>query len=368
MVLRIKTLLLGVKKREERTRDDSFGAVFHRELVIETYTWTFVKNLGIISIMDILENELLSQHTTFKVGGPARYFCIAQTVDELKHALDFAKEKNIDFFILAGGSNLIVSDNGFSGLVIKTEFRNCKIDDDKIIVGSGCMIDKLVDIASEKGLKGLEWAGGLPGTIGGAVRGNAGAFGGEIKDCVLQVKSLSSYQVHQVIDRNNQDCQFGYRTSIFKRNEEIILEVELQMRRGDPDELKKIADEHRQYRREKHPIEYGCAGSIFKNIPTDQHTYEVVQRFKDVVKTDPFPVIPTAAIIAAAGLKGYTIGGAQVSEKHPNYIINLGNATAQDIIAIVEYEVKAIKEKYSISLEVEPQLLGFNSKFDWESK
>ena len=127
--------------------------------------------------MKMIENESLANHTTFKVGGPARYFCVVKTVDEIKEALGFATEKKVDYFILAGGSNLIVADEGYDGLVIKPEFQNFKIENSKIIVGSGFIIDELVDIANEKGLKGLEWAGGLPGTVGGAGRGNAGAFG-----------------------------------------------------------------------------------------------------------------------------------------------------------------------------------------------
>lgn len=320
----------------------------------------------------------LKEYTSFKVGGDAKYFCVAKTVEDLKEALNFAKEKNIDYFILAGGSNIIISDKGYNGLVIKIEFQNCKIENSKIIVGSGFVLDKLVDIANTKGLKGLEWAGGLPGTVGGAVRGNAGAFTGEVKDIVVNVKSLIIIDYDMTTDENlkskiqkpklqfkiknynNQQCKFGYRTSIFKNNDEIIIEVELKMEKGDPKELKAISQEHRQYRKERHPVEYPSAGSIFKNVKIENTSIEIKEKFKDVIKNDPFPVIPTAAIIADAGLKGYKIGGAEVSEKHPNYIINTGDAKAQDIIDIIEYVIGVIKQKYSIDLEVEPQLLGFD--------
>ncbi len=318
--------------------------------------------------MKIQENISLKNYTTFNVGGNARYFCICKNIDDLHNAIEFSKNNKIEYFILAGGSNLIVSDDGYNELIIKTEFNKLEFRDLKIIVGSGYIIDKLVNIANRKGLKGLEWAGGLPGTVGGAVRGNAGAFGGEVKDCVLKVKSQKSkIKDIEIIERNKQQCEFGYRTSIFKHNKEIILEVELKMQKGDLYELIKIADDHRQYRQDKHPIEFGCAGSTFKNYPVNFATYEVKQGFSDVIKTDPFPVIPTAAIIDRAGLKGYTIGDAQISEKHPNYIINLGNAKAKDIISLIEYVIKIVKEKYNIDLEVEPQLLGFNKKYDWES-
>ena len=315
--------------------------------------------------IEIRQNVLLSDFTTFRVGGPARWFCMAKTIKDIKSALNFAREKNIDYFILAGGSNLIVSDEGYKGLIIKIEFENLKIKSSRIKAGSGYILDKLVDIADKKGLKGLEWAGGLPGTIGGAVRGNAGAFNGEIKDIVSSVRSLKlSSNNYELSTKNNTECQFGYRESIFKYNNEIILEVELQMDKGDPKLLKEKSEYTRKYRKEKHPIEFPCAGSIFKNIPVKSCTYEVQERFKDVIKTDPFPVIPTAAILADAGLKGFQIGEAQISEKHPNYIINLGNSKAQSIVAVIEHVVATVKEKYNITLEVEPQLLGFDKKFE----
>lgn len=318
--------------------------------------------------LEIKENEQLSKHTTFKVGGPAKYFCVAKSVEEIQEALAFAVQKKVDYFILAGGSNVIVSDEGYNGLVIKPELNDINFRDNIVRVGSGFSIDELVDIANAKGLKGLEWAGGLPGTVGGAVRGNAGAFGGEIKDVVSSVRCFELLTInYQLLTINNTECEFGYRTSIFKHNKEIILDIELQMQKGDPKELSAISKEHRLYRMQRHPIEFPCAGSIYKNVKIENVSIENREKFKDTVKTDPFPVIPTAAIIDRAGLKGYKIGDAQVSEKHPNYIINLGNAKASDIIALIEYEVKVVKEKYGIDLEVEPQLLGFNNKFNWES-
>ncbi|KKP89075.1 MAG: UDP-N-acetylenolpyruvoylglucosamine reductase [Berkelbacteria bacterium GW2011_GWA2_35_9] len=311
--------------------------------------------------MDIQKNISLKPYTTFNVGGPAKYFCKVQNVDELKKALGFAQEKKIEYFILAGGSNIIVSDKGYDGLVIKPDLQSILIKDNIITVGVSFEIDKLVDITNDKGLKGLEWAGGLPGTVGGAVRGNAGAFGGEIKDCVLQAKSLKlKVKNYELRTLNNIDCQFGYRESIFKYNHEIILEVTLQLQKGDPKLLKEKSKFTRNYRKEKHPINYPCAGSIFKNLPTAATTPGVVERFKNVIKNDPFPVIPTAAVIDRMGLKGHQIGGAQISEKHPNYIVNLGDAKAQDIVDLIEYTVKITKSKYNINLEIEPQLLGFD--------
>jgi len=317
---------------------------------------------------NIQQNISLAPYTTFKVGGMAKYFCEVNNIDDLKEALDFARKKKINYFILAGGSNLIVSDKGYNGLIIKPKFQNCQIEGNKIKVGASFVLDKLVNLANDKGLKGLEWAGGLPGTVGGAVRGNAGAFKGEIRNCVSKVRcsNLESRGLKEKI-RNNKQCQFGYRESVFKHKHEIILEIIMQMQKGDPKLLKEKSQFTRYYRKEKHPINFPCVGSIFKNIPTDTTTPGVVIRFKDVVKDDPFSVIPTAAVIDRAGLKGYQIGGAQISPKHTNYIINLGNAKVQEIIQVIEHEVKTIKEKFNIDLEVEPQLLGFDKKYDWES-
>lgn len=328
-----------------------------------------MKRLEIQIKMNIQENISLKDYTTFKLGGKAKYFAIAKTINDIQQAVQFAKDKKLKVFILAGGSNLIVSDDGFDGLVIKIDIAGIRFRGDKVTVGAGTVIEQLVNECNKRGLAGLEWAGGLPGTVGGAARGNAGAFGGEIKDCVLEVRSLELEDTKsQIIKRNNSQCLFSYRSSIFKHNNEIILEVELQLKKADSQMLQATAQEHRHYRQEKHPIEFGCAGSIFKNIPIKNVSAEVKEQFKDVIKTDPLPVIPTAAVIDRVGLTGHKVGDAQISEKHPNYIINLGNAKAEDVIELIELEVKTIREKYGVSLEVEPQLLGFKQHFAWEDE
>lgn len=318
--------------------------------------------------MKIETDKSLKDLTTFQINTKARFYCLVKNQADLEEALKFASQKKLPYFVLAGGSNLIIADTGFPGLVIKINFTSWRVDGTKLAAGAGVMVEELVVETSEEGLAGLEWAGGLPGTIGGAVRGNAGAFGGEMKDIVTEVRSmkLEAGRMRETL-RNNKQCQFDYRTSIFKRNKEIILEVKFQLRRGDPAVIQKMAQDHRQYRQQKHPMGLPSAGSTFKNILLKNVNPEIAKLFSDSVKTDPIPVIPAAKVLAEAGLIGYTIGGAQVSLVHPNYIVNLSNAKASDIIAIINHEVKTVKEKFGLALEVEPQLIGFERKFPWES-
>ena len=207
----------------------------------------------------------------------------------------------------------------------------------------------------ENSLSGLEWAGGLPGTVGGAIRGNAGAFKGEIKDNVLEVRSLDIKSLEEKI-RSNSECNFGYRNSIFKSGigeNEFITSVVLRLTEDDKEEIKQKIQQKIDYRINRHPINYPNIGSAFKNIPLDLLSVNLQKEFASFVKTDPFPVVPTTKLLALAGLKGKKKGDAMISDKHPNFIINLNNATAEDVKALIEIARQAIKEKYNIDLEEE---------------
>lgn len=315
--------------------------------------------------LNIQRNVQLSKYANFKVGGPANYFCDVYSREGLKEAFEFVKSNNLEYLILSGGTNLIISDDGFNGLVIKINFTKIQVMKKVIQAEASTNLNSLVDISTKAGLKGLEWAGGLPGELGGAVRGNAGAFKGEIKDIVREVISMNT--MGQIITRNNSECNFGYRTSIFKSNGEVILSVKLEFNNSSPPELVEIADSRRAYRSKRHPIEYPSVGSIFKNVPLKNVPQNIKEEFEKNIKIDPFPVIPTAAILDRAGLSGYQIGGAQISTKHPNYIVNIDNASTRDIISVIQYAIAEVKERYSIDLEVEPQLVGFASHYKWES-
>lgn len=306
-------------------------------------------------VLTLQNNIHLAQYTTFKIGGPAKFFAEVKIIDELKEALGYAREKNLKIFVLGDASNVLFSDEGFDGLVILLRINELRVEGTKIIAGAGASVEDVLNLAIEHGLAELEWAGGLPGTVGGGVRGNAGAFGGEIKDVIELVKTID--QNGNVKTYTNSQCQFGYRDSIFKHNNEIVIEATFSLRPGNKSEIKKIAEDHIQYRQARHPLEYGNAGSIFKNTSIEKLSKELKEKWQSVIKTDPFPIVPTAAIIADSGLAGYTIGKAQVSTKHTNYIVNLGGATAQNVKDLIAHIKKTVKEKFDIELETEVQIV-----------
>lgn len=305
------------------------------------------------------ENILLKNYTTFKIGGPAKYFFVARTKEDIIRAVRVAKKLKMPFFILGEGSNLLISDEGFNGLVIKIQNSRFYFLDSRLLLysGAGVPFATLVRETGKRGLSGLEWAGGLPGSLGGAVRGNAGAFGGEMKDTVLTVEALDkNLRVRKLTVRR---CQFGYRTSIFKKHGWIVLAVTMRLKRGNKKEIQAIAQDHIRYRKERGPLEHPNAGSVFKNCDVKKVPIQVQRRFRDVIKTDPFPVVPVAALLAAAGLKGTRVGGAEVSEKHPNFIVNRRNAKARDVVRLMDLMRKRIWKKFHVKLEPEIQLVGF---------
>ncbi|MBI2452950.1 MAG: UDP-N-acetylmuramate dehydrogenase [Parcubacteria group bacterium] len=303
----------------------------------------------------VRKQESLARHTTFRIGGPARYFFTATNSDAIIRALDAAKKLRLSVFILSGGSNVVMSDDGFSGLVIQIRNSKFKIQNSKVYAEAGVPCASLVRSTIRKGLKGLEWAGGLPGSLGGAIRGNAGAFGGEIKDAIVSVKAIDGKGRARVFSKKQ--CKFSYRSSIFKEKRYIVLSAVLGFRKGDAKQLLGIARSHMLYRKERHPLEYPNAGSMFKNCDAKKLPVRWKKHFAKVIKTDPFPVIPTAAIIAAAGLKGLRVGNVQVSQKHPNYIVNLGKGRAKDVVRLVEKVKQKVKKKFGIVLEEEIQFV-----------
>lgn len=315
----------------------------------------------------------LAQHTSFKIGGNASYFLTVSTADELRKGLKEWEKVSANFsnkqkkiFVLGGGTNTLFSDNGFSGLVIHPQMKF--IEKEKIIVagpprptsvrveaGAGEALSSLVDFCIDNCLAGLSWAGGLPGTVGGAVRGNAGAFGGETKDSVLEVRSLDIRTLEEKV-RSKEECKFGYRDSAFKSGDgknEIIISAKFIFEPGDADTIRAQANDHIEYRKNRHPLHLPNAGSIFKNVAVKDVSADVLKHFEKHVKNDPFPVLPAAKIISETDLMGKTVGGAQVSTTHPNFIVNIGGVKAADVLDLISIERKVIKEKYGISLEPE---------------
>lgn len=319
-----------------------------------------------------LENVYLSDFGSFKIGGPASFFFEALNEQEVAWAVKKARSENIPIFILGAGTNLLFGDEGFHGLVLRPALRFLSIQGEQMFVGADILMPDLLKAAEQYSLSGLEWAGGLPGTVGGAIRGNAGCFGGEMKDAIESVKSFDTEQM-KTVERAAAECVFGYRDSVFKQKHgtEIILSVVLRLKTGERGAIEKVIAEKVAYRKERHPLEYPNIGSIFKNVPLaavcekGSEAYETALQDKKLqyksseftVKTDPFPVISAAKLISEAGLRGWGSNRAVFSEKHPNFIVNLGGARAADVKELIVLAKNKVWEKFGVQLEEEPEIL-----------
>lgn len=309
------------------------------------------------------QNVPLKQISRYKIGGNAKYFFETNDINYLISAVLKAQQANEKIFILAGATNVLIDDNGFEGLVIKPNFNHISVDKDEnieIIAGCGARVEDLTNLALENNLSGLEWAAGIPGTLGGAIRGNAGAFGKEIKDIINNVVSLDiSLKKPQVIKRNANDCQFEYRSSVFKKEKgkEIILEATLKLKKGDYLNIYKGMEKNMNYRLTKHPMDYPSLGSTFKNVPIENAEKYININKNIPIKTDPFPIIPAAYLISKSDLIGKSFGGAMISPKHPNFIINVFKATSSDIKNLIQLAKNEVKRKFDIELQEEIEYL-----------
>jgi UDP-N-acetylmuramate dehydrogenase len=311
-----------------------------------------------LATVKIQEQVTLAEYSNYRIGGPARFFCDAANEEEIRCGVLFAREQKLPLFVLGGGTNLLIDDNGFGGVVLKPSVMALSAGGQTVTVGAGVMVSEMLKFTIAHSLSGLEWAGGLPGTVGGAIRGNAGAFRGEIKDRILSVESFD-IETLETITRGNAQCKFGYRSSIFKEKNgrEIILRATLNLDKGDGQMIAAAIQEKINYRQEKHPMEYPNIGSTFKNVDLELVPKIWRAAFAKVIKIDPFPVVPTAFLISEAGLRGTQHGGAMVSPKHPNFIVNLGGATAADVKFLIARVKETVFEKYGIRLEEEIQLV-----------
>ena len=313
--------------------------------------------------MKLLNNINLKDKTTFKIGGIAKNFVILESTEDLERFLKIFKNFDNFYFVLGGGSNVLIADKDFKGLIIQPSLKFIQqIEDNIIEVGSGVDMFDLVKFTNDYGYKGLENAYGLPGSLGGAIRGNAGCFGFEIKDLVIEVTAFN-LKTGELKTFNKIECDFSYRTSFFKKAKDwLILSTKLFFAHRDKKEnLWKISLERLNYRKNKQPLEYPNAGSVFKNIPfeTAPKLIQDLALEKNKIKTDPFPIIPAAFLIAEAGLTGKQTGQAKISEKHPNFIINLGGASFNDVISLIDYIQKTIEDKFNIKLEPEIEIVNF---------
>lgn len=284
----------------------------------------------------VLINEPMSAHTTFRIGGPADYFVMPQTTEELAKVLELCKEENVPYFVLGNGSNLLVGDKGFRGVVIQLykNFDGLQIEGTKVTAKAGAMLIRVAKESGKAGLTGLEFASGIPGTIGGAMVMNAGAYGGEMKDVVSAVTVLT--KDGEIKTLTAEEMNFRYRGSVVEDEGYIVLEAVMELKEGNLEEIQARIDELSVQRRTKQPIEYPSAGSTFKR-PEGYFA---------------------GKLIMDAGLRGYQVGGAQVSEKHCGFVINAGGATAADVMQLMSDVSEKVQQQLGVALEPEVKRIG----------
>ena len=313
---------------------------------------------------NIQKNILLAPYTSFKIGGPAKYFSEAKSLEEIQELCKWAKNEKISILVLGGGSNVLISDKGFNGVVIKIKNLKLKISarggsacggkNSIIKADAGVPLAKLVLETAKSGLSGLEWAIGIPGTIGGAINGNSGAFGKSMSENLEEVSVFEIAYSKIKIFKNN-DCKFSYRNSIFKHNQNlIILSAILCLEKEKKEKMQKIIKDYAKQRIESNPAGRS-AGCFFKNMEWKEagDKAELIKKFPELSKFREKPKISVGFLIEQVGLKGKKIGGAVVSEKHAAFIINSGKATADDVINLSNLIKQKVSERYKINLEEE---------------
>ena len=289
-------------------------------------------------IQKIIYNEPMKKHTSFKIGGNADFFVSVKTIEELKQALFYAKQKKIPRTIIGNGTNILVSDSGIRGIVIKIDIQKFDLKEEndyiEISVGSGNKMMALATQLKKQEISGFEQLSGIPGTIGGAIYMNAGAYGKEMKDIVVSTRCMN--MKGEIFELSNEEQKFKYRSSVFNTKEYIILEAKLKLKKGKKEDIELQMNEYLNQRKEKQPLEYPSAGSTFK-------------RQEGII---------TAKLIDECGLKGYKIGGAMVSEKHAGFIVNTGDATAKDVLELIKYVKDEVYKKYGVKIEEEVKIVG----------
>ena len=285
---------------------------------------------------NIFYNEEMSKHTSFKIGGEAECYIKINSKEELQEVLKISSKNQISLTIIGNGTNILVKDSGIKGIVAKINIKNIDIDENNSVVkvAAGNSLAEVAQILKQNELTGFEELSGIPGTIGGAIRMNAGAHGKEIKDVILNA-TVMDYEGN-IKKFTNQEMQFEYRNSIFSKEKYIILDAELQLSKGNKEEITRKIKEFAEWRKEKQPLEYPNAGSTFK-------------RGEGFI---------TAALIDQCGLKGYTIGGAQISTKHAGFIVNKGNAKAKDVLELVDITKKEVLNKFGKEIKLEIEVIG----------
>ena len=286
--------------------------------------------------VEYLKDEMLSKHTTYKVGGPCKYMVFPKNVDELIKVCKLIKEKKIDYKVLGNGSNVVFSSKEYNGVIINlSKLNEYKLERTVLYASSGCSVPMLALYTVNNGLEGMEFATGFPASVGGAICMNAGCYGSSMSEITKEVTYLDENLDVKTV--SNKECHFTYRNSIFKNSKKIVLSATFKLRKGNLEELKKIVNERMQKRIASQPLEKPSAGSVFKN-PEGNYAGKLIED---------------------AGLKGKQVGGAKISEKHANFIINEKNATGEDIKKLVSLIKEEIEDRYNIKLETEQEFINF---------
>ena len=281
-------------------------------------------------------DEPLKNHTTFKIGGNCIALIEPREVSDIVETIKICRENSIKFFVIGNGSNLLVPDEGYNGVIIKlkSEFSTIQVEGEYLIVNSGAKLSEVYTVAYENSLTGFEFASGIPGTIGGAIYMNAGAYGGEMKDIVesVQVLDLDNFELREL---KNEELEFSYRKSIIQRKNYIVTIIKLKLQKGNKEEINAVYEDLRERRNSKQPLNFGSAGSTFKR--PEGHF--------------------ASKLIEDAGLKGYHINDAWVSEKHSGFVVNKGNASYKEVMELIEYVQNVVFEKFGVKLETEVRIL-----------
>lgn len=305
------------------------------------------------AVVNVQQNVFLAPYTTFEIGGPAKYFAQVFTKLGFIEALLFAKEKKLPYLVIGGGSNLLISDKGFSGLVIKNSINQINQNDEVLTVGSGTPLGQLVTFTVEKGLEGLQKLVGIPGSVGGAVYGNAGAYGQTISDHIKKVYCLKG---NREVVFSKEECGFDYRNSNFKRNNLIILAVVFEIPAADPKILRREMDTTLDGRLKKYPPGLRSAGSFFKNIPVEKVTPESLKLIpEDKINHGKIPV---GFLLEAVGAKNESLGDIKVLTNHANTLLNTGNGKACDVLKLAKILTQKVKDRFDIDIEPEVQIIS----------
>lgn len=294
------------------------------------------KMVALVGEDNVRINEPMKKHTTFRIGGVADYFVTPCSILEVREVVALCKEEHIPFYLIGNGSNLLVSDEGYRGVIIQLydKFNAVEWREESFVAQAGCLLSSLGNEAARRGLTGFEFATGIPGTIGGAVVMNAGAYGGEMKDCLVRVHMMDQEGIDRWYEK--EELELGYRTSIASTKELVVLEAEVALAKGDVEVIKSKLSELSLARRTKQPLEYPSAGSTFKR-PEGYFAGKLIQD---------------------AGYKGYVHGGAMVSDKHSGFVINKDGATAKDVLELVQIVQEGVFRQFGVHLEMEVKKLG----------